>query len=657
MHKHKLEENGDKGKKRNPHNGLFLMCLAVSGVMLLLVVISAANASASRVHADGALDGNVATAAVANNPPVAVIKVEGHIIIDGKITVEQNEQITFNGSDSYDLDGDLLSYTWDFGDGATGNGKIVTHTYNDTEIYTPKLTVDDTPAPLTGPRWLCAAPKASGEIGLSWRLDHNQAGYNIYRSLTSGSGYTRINSNLVTTTSYVDSGLTEGTDYYYVVRSVDSSVESGNSNEASATATSDSSKFNRVLSIDNGEDCWGRVGDLDNDGNIDFIFQKGAVYIRAYDHTGTLMWQKAMNSPDSWGHGSWNMHPQPTVIWDIDQDGKNEVICGNYYESGKYYVAIIDGATGNIEKRKELPAGILGLEVGSVANLRGTANSQDFVLSSTLGSDYTRRIYAFDDNLDVLWTWTNDFAYGEQCHRYKVGDVDYDGKDEVCVGEILLNSDGTERWAQDRHTAHQDSIEIVELDGNTANGREVLVGYNAPGGKLMCINGPSGTLRWERNYGGAHCVHAMEPYDFGTGYSGKEIFFHHKQLYEWILVKGEDGSEIWRRGEADLGGSTGNEGNSIYWQGETEPDIIGVSIIIDSHANVISTRPDPHTSEMYLFISGDIIGDYREEYFAADSSGKIHLYSNVAYNPTSKKSFWETNPERVWVKYRNTDDY
>jgi chitodextrinase len=622
--------------------------------MLLFVVIGAANASASGVYADGALDGNVATAAVANNPPVAVIKVEGHIIIDGKITVEQNEQITFNGSDSYDPDGDLLSYIWDFGDGATENGEIVTHIYNDTGICTPKLTVDDTPAPLTGPRWLCAAPKASGEIGLSWRLDHNQAGYNIYRCLTSGSGYTRINSNLVTTTSYVDSGLTDGTDYYYVVRAVDSSVESGNSNEASATATSDSSKFNRVLSIDNGEDCWGRVGDLNNDGNIDFLFQKGAVYIRAYDHTGTLMWQKAMNSPDSWGHGSWKMHPQPTVIWDIDQDGKNEVICGNYYESGKYYVAIIDGATGNIKKKKELPAGILRLEVGSVANLRGTANPQDFVLSSTLGSDYTRRIYAFDDNLDVLWTWTNDFVYGEQCHRYKVGDVDYDGKDEVCVGEIMLNGDdGTVRWVQDHSERHQDSIEIVELDGNAANGREVLVGYDryspSGDGKLMCINGPTGTLRWERNYGGHHCVHAMEPYEFRTDHPGKEIFFYAKHIGKWILVK-KDGSEIWK-----IDGS--NEGQSIYWQGNIEADIITVVSILDSHANVISTRPEPHTSEMYLFISGDIIGDYREEYFAADSSGKIHLYSNVAYNPTSKKSFWETNPDRVWEKYRDTDDY
>ncbi len=507
------------------------------------------------------------------------------------------------------------------------------------------------------PRWLCAAPGASGQIGLSWRLDADpkRDGYNVYRSTNSVSGYARINNNQITTTSYVDSGVSNGTTYYYIVKAAGKKgAESPESNKTKATATSDSAKFNRVLTINHGEDCWGRVGDLNNDGKIDFLFQKGPVYIKAYDHTGKLMWQKTMNSPDAWGHRSWRMHPQPTVIWDIDRDGKNEVICGNYYEGGKYHVAIIDGATGKIKKKKELPKGILRLEVGSVANLRGTAKPQDFVLSSSLGKDYTRRIYAFDNNLNLLWTWTNDDKYGEQCHRYKVGDVDYDGKDEVCVGEIMLNGDGTVRWVLDRSRIHQDSIDIVELDGDKSNGREVLVGYNSPASKLMCINGPDGTLRWEKSFkegGRNHCVHNMEPYEFDAKRPGKEIFFFAKVISKFILLD-KDGSEIWRR-KADRD----NEGNSIYWRGGREADIIGVSRIIDSRGKVISTRPDPHTSEMYLFISGDVIGDYREEYFAADKSGKIHLYSNVSFNPTSRKSFWETDPDRVWVKYVNTDDY
>lgn len=40
-------------------------------------------------------------------------------------------EVTFNAEDSYDANGDELTYTWDFGDGNTAEGAIVTHTYAD----------------------------------------------------------------------------------------------------------------------------------------------------------------------------------------------------------------------------------------------------------------------------------------------------------------------------------------------------------------------------------------------------------------------------------------------------------------------------------------------------------------------------------------------
>jgi fibronectin type 3 domain-containing protein len=60
-------------------------------------------------------------------------------------------------------------------------------------------------------------------------------GYNVYRSTVSGGSYAKINSSLVTGTSYTDATVASGQTYYYVTTSVDSSgVESQNSNEVKA---------------------------------------------------------------------------------------------------------------------------------------------------------------------------------------------------------------------------------------------------------------------------------------------------------------------------------------------------------------------------------------------------------------------------------------
>ena len=51
--------------------------------------------------------------------------------------------ITFMGYRSFDLDGDIVEYNWDFGDGGTSTGVNTTHTYTATGNYTLKLTVKD----------------------------------------------------------------------------------------------------------------------------------------------------------------------------------------------------------------------------------------------------------------------------------------------------------------------------------------------------------------------------------------------------------------------------------------------------------------------------------------------------------------------------------
>ncbi len=53
------------------------------------------------------------------------------------------QSISFDGSNSYDPDGEIVSYHWEFGDGATAEGKIVEHQYSQPGEYIAKLIVTD----------------------------------------------------------------------------------------------------------------------------------------------------------------------------------------------------------------------------------------------------------------------------------------------------------------------------------------------------------------------------------------------------------------------------------------------------------------------------------------------------------------------------------
>ncbi|MEU4445178.1 PKD domain-containing protein [Actinosynnema sp. NPDC050801] len=56
----------------------------------------------------------------------------------------QRTVCSFDGTASSDPDGDIASYTWNFGDGQTGSGVKVSHTYaSRAATYTPELTVTD----------------------------------------------------------------------------------------------------------------------------------------------------------------------------------------------------------------------------------------------------------------------------------------------------------------------------------------------------------------------------------------------------------------------------------------------------------------------------------------------------------------------------------
>ncbi len=59
------------------------------------------------------------------------------------ISAYTGDSVAFNGSASYDPDGTIASYTWDFGDFTQGVGANATHAYSQAGTYTATLTVTD----------------------------------------------------------------------------------------------------------------------------------------------------------------------------------------------------------------------------------------------------------------------------------------------------------------------------------------------------------------------------------------------------------------------------------------------------------------------------------------------------------------------------------
>jgi len=89
--------------------------------------------------------------------------------------------------------------------------------------------------PPSAPGNLHVTGEGNGTVSLAWNSVGGSAAYNVYRSPLSGGGWVKANGNAVSGTTFSDSNLRNGQQYYYVVTSLDApGNESKYSNEVNA---------------------------------------------------------------------------------------------------------------------------------------------------------------------------------------------------------------------------------------------------------------------------------------------------------------------------------------------------------------------------------------------------------------------------------------
>ncbi|MCB1133207.1 MAG: hypothetical protein KDN05_18945, partial [Verrucomicrobiae bacterium] len=160
----------------------------------------------------------------------------GKLYVNGT-PVATNTGITINPSDfspAVNFIGDSQFTADPLFNGSIDDFRIYNYALSGAEVN--ELVVGDTTPPAS-PTGLVATP-GDGSVSLDWpeNTEPDLAGYTVYRSTTSGSGYAAVATGLVTS-GHIDTTAINGTTYYYVVTATGNVVaaESENSAEVSGT--------------------------------------------------------------------------------------------------------------------------------------------------------------------------------------------------------------------------------------------------------------------------------------------------------------------------------------------------------------------------------------------------------------------------------------
>jgi hypothetical protein len=104
--------------------------------------------------------------------------------------------------------------------------------------YTAEASATTLVAPPSQPKFPTASAASSTSINVGWADNSsNETGFEIERSTTSGSGFVLIHTTAANVTTYSNTGLNEGTTYYYRIRAINAGGSSAYTVQAAATTS------------------------------------------------------------------------------------------------------------------------------------------------------------------------------------------------------------------------------------------------------------------------------------------------------------------------------------------------------------------------------------------------------------------------------------
>jgi hypothetical protein len=117
-------------------------CTAIAGATSRVYVVGAADVGKTLEVQEVASNGAGAGSPAVSSATATVVEAPLQAVAGEDIEATQGVPVSLNGSGSTPAEA-ITSYEWEFGDGTTGSGAILNHTYTSPGTYTATLTVSD----------------------------------------------------------------------------------------------------------------------------------------------------------------------------------------------------------------------------------------------------------------------------------------------------------------------------------------------------------------------------------------------------------------------------------------------------------------------------------------------------------------------------------